>query len=95
MSTLDESLQHQLNVTLHSKTMREKIKRKRKKRSIKKLNPHTQAKQLLRFELATLIGNCRWTVWSHYRNGQPHEMSAAEIYQPGWAIRSAELIVES
>ena len=66
------------------------IKRKRKKRKINLKHPTT--KKLYKFVYATLTGNCCWKSWSKYRGGQPYDMVTPDSYQPGWAIRSVELL---
>merc|ERR1712224_121738 len=46
-----------------------------------------------RFKLAKLFGNCCWKIWNRYRRGgRPFTMATPNIYQPGWTIKSVELV---
>ena len=87
LKTFDDT---QKQKTIVSKNIRTKISSKRKKRSIK--DKHTDG-MLLPFNLATVTGNCRWKVYDRYLGGQNYEMAVAKTHQPGWTIRSIELLL--
>ena len=62
----------------------------RKRRKIKRF--HEDTKQLIRFEKATMIGNCCWKVWNKYRSGESFPLIDTGTFEPGWAIRAVELL---
>ena len=76
-------------VEIEAQTMR-KLRRKRKKRSIKARHPET--KRIVPFAIATMTGNCCWRIYDSYRGGIPFDMGTSQTYDPGWFIRSLELM---
>ena len=87
LKTFDDS---QKTKEIHSEKLRKNIPTKRKKRRIQV--KHTDG-TLLPFQLASVTGNCRWKVYDRYKLGKNFDMAEAKTYQPGWKIRSIELIL--
>ena len=84
MSTIEE-----FKVEIEAQKMRG-LKRKRKKKSIKAKHPET--KRIAKFSIATMTGNCCWRMYDGYRGGMPFDMGTSQAYEPGWFIRSIELM---
>ena len=63
---------------------------RRKRMKIKIFDRDTE--ELIRFEKATIIGNCCWKVWNKYRSGESIPLTQTGTFEPGWAIRAVELL---
>ena len=80
-----ESLHHNYKIVVHSNNLR---KRKRTKRKIKAAkNGH-----LIKFDVATITGNCCWKVRDKFISGQSFQMLDVGSYIPGWPIRAVKLV---
>ena len=74
------------------------VKEKMKKRIIKLRNPDDSDKKrkFLKFDIVKVTGSCCWRLKDRYRgqNNPPFDMSHPGEYQPGWPIRSVQLLDE-
>ena len=72
-----------LNLNISAYRLRDKLAdRSRKKRSIQETH----------FKLAIVEGSCCWKAYSAKRGGSFTQMSGANRYEPGFPIRSIELL---
>ena len=63
---------------------------KRQKRNIDVKNKETN--EFLTFEITKLTGGCCWKLKDRKRGGQSFHMAIPGIHQPGWAIKSVQLL---
>ena len=63
---------------------------RRKRKKIKRF--HKDTNKLVRFEKATLKGNCCWRIWNRYRLGEYNLLSRSDTFEPGWRIAAVELM---
>ena len=63
----------------------------RQKRSIKVKNPENP-KEFLKFGLVKFEGSCCWKVRDSYKRGRDYGMAIPSIYEPGWPIKSVQLL---
>ena len=55
---------------------------------------YPRTKQALNIELekVTMTGSCCWQVWDSYFGGNSFNLPAPKKFQPGWSIKSVNLV---
>ena len=85
------SNEHDHTVTIDSYEIK---KERRWKQDIKFLNPDNNQREFLKLEVAEMTGGCCWKIRDSYKKGKDVHLSVQRRYEPGWPIKSVQLLEE-
>ena len=64
------------------------LQQKRRRRRIKRF----EDSRILSFEYVDMTGNCLWSVWNKFRNGESFQVDQTGTHEPGWSIKAVKLL---
>ena len=56
--------------------------------------PDNNEGELLKFEVAQMTGGCCWKIRDSYKKGKDKHLPEPRSYEPGWPIKSVQLLEE-